>query len=72
MPRVPVHREPKPPPHRSYDDGSQAERGQAHGNSNGHKKAHRNPKDYELSPAMTHLVAAIGWKTSLAKRPTEY
>jgi aquaporin related protein len=59
MPRIPVHREPKPTPRRSYD-GSQAERGQAHGNSNGHAKARRNPKDYELSPAMTHLVAAIG------------
>jgi aquaporin related protein len=61
MPRVPVHREPKPHPHRRSYDGSH--RGSHHEDgrgANGHHSNGNHHQKRQLSTLTTHLVAAVG------------
>lgn len=63
MPRVPVHREPKPHPHRRSHDGSHRgshhEDGRGH-HTNGHHPNGNHHEKRKLSTLTTHLVAAVG------------
>lgn len=64
MPRVPVHREPKPPPHRrshDYDAHRRSRDYDHHENGRSHGRSHEkeNPKR-QISTLTAHFVAAVG------------
>jgi hypothetical protein len=70
MPRVPVHREPKPPPHRrsheqhdahrrSRDYDHHVENGHAHNNRSHEERPNGKPK-HQISTLTAHFVAAVG------------